>query len=106
MSSTGLTSGSTIEDFIKIVEEQNVKLNHLNAEIHVLKTSQGLPGGIGSEPQRESRKNLTDLKGITMLETFDGTEKYFKDLYTKLRNFVQYNLHFEFILEEDHGDGQ
>ena len=35
-----------------------------------------------------------------MLETFDGTEKHFKDWYTKLRNFVQYNLHFELFLKK------
>ena len=99
-SGTGLHNTSGIDEFVRVINEQNEKLNHLNQEIHLLKTSQGLPGGIGGEAREPTRRNLTDLKGITMLETFDGTEKHFKDWYTKLRNFVQYNLHFELFLKK------
>ena len=102
MATSGLNPNSSIDGFIKVVESQNVKIDQLSAEIHVLKTSQGLLGGIGGNDRalRGSLKNLTDLKGITMLDSFDGSERHFKDWFTKLRNFVQHHLHFELYLKK------
>ena len=67
-SGTGLHNTSGIDEFVRVINEQNEKLNHLNQEIHLLKTSlargyrRGSAGAYAQEPDRlEGHHDAGDL---------------------------------------------